>query len=454
MSSAVGFASVLSLVLVADGGASPPMQLSPADIYARVSASVFRVNSGEGFGSAVVVGRDLLVTNFHVVDGIQSVELVQGELTLRGLVVATDPKRDLALIEAEGLRVAPPRRRGFGNLRVGETVFALGTPKGLEQTFSQGIVSALRPKPPPNTLPVQHTAQIARGSSGGGLFDDRGRLVGINTSYYLGIEKDSYGDTSMAVPVDWVEELLRAKRQIVDGGQRPLSPVEASTFSAVRRPINLRCSLQVRRRYAPDMAGELTQLIDESKISGEIFLLNFRSETPTVVEGKLGDADRYEVVLSAIDTEAGIAQFSGSRTKPVITVFFASDGSVLYVVSEIGRLRGSLRKDVTFGFCEGFELPVPQKKEVFDEASSGIARLGIQDRCSKRDGEACLSLAKAALSEAQEGEAAVQARKACEADVAEGCSIAMGLYERVGNVRVARDMRFRLCQLSGGSVCR
>jgi hypothetical protein len=55
------------------------------------------------------------------------------------------------------------------------------------------------------------------------LFDDRGRLVGINTSYYLGIEKDSYGDTNMAVPVDWVEELLRAKRQIVDGGQRPLA---------------------------------------------------------------------------------------------------------------------------------------------------------------------------------------------------------------------------------------
>jgi hypothetical protein len=86
---------------------------------------------------------------------------------------------------------------------VGEPVYAVGAPQGLELSLSEGIVSQLRGGPPPL---IQTTVAISQGSSGGGLFNAEGELVGI-TTFYL---KDSQ-NLNFAVPVEWIGEVAETK---------------------------------------------------------------------------------------------------------------------------------------------------------------------------------------------------------------------------------------------------
>jgi hypothetical protein len=118
--------------------------------------------------------------------------------TLQG----SDPDKDLALLLAPGLTAAPARVGQASRLQVGEKVFAVGSPQGLELSLSEGIVSQLRGGPPPM---IQTTVAISQGSSGGGLFNEQGELVGI-TTFYL---KEGQG-LNFAVPVEWIREVAAA----------------------------------------------------------------------------------------------------------------------------------------------------------------------------------------------------------------------------------------------------
>lgn len=91
-------------------------------------------------------------------------------------------KSDLAWIKVYGLDTHRAEIRDYSSLKEGEKVYAVGNPRGLELTISDGIISGLRIIP--NGPLVQTNAAISAGSSGGGLFDDQGRLIGI-TSFDL-----------------------------------------------------------------------------------------------------------------------------------------------------------------------------------------------------------------------------------------------------------------------------
>ena len=114
-------------------------------------------------------------------------------------VKAGDPDKDLCLLTAPGLTAKPARLGRAARLKVGEPVYAVGAPQGLELSLSEGIVSQLRGGPPPL---IQTTVAISPGSSGGGLFNAEAELVGI-TTFYL---KDSQS-LNFAVPVEWIGEV-------------------------------------------------------------------------------------------------------------------------------------------------------------------------------------------------------------------------------------------------------
>ena len=115
------------------------------------------------------------------------------------ILQAEDSDKDVCLLEARGLETKPATLGKAAGLKVGEAVYAVGSPQGLELSLSDGIVSQLRGGPPPF---IQTTAAISPGSSGGGLFDAEGRLVGI-TSFYL---KGGQG-LNFALPVEWLAEV-------------------------------------------------------------------------------------------------------------------------------------------------------------------------------------------------------------------------------------------------------
>ena len=192
---------------------------SAAEVFAEVAPSVVVVlaldDNGEtaAQGSGVVVGKNEVATNCHVIENAQSVAVRQaadsgGGETYRmdSRISARAGERDLCLLFVEDLSVppaAPVAAMGAAKgLTVGEEVYAIGAPKGLELSLSRGVVSQLRGVHGKRAAPlVQTDAAISPGSSGGGLFNADGELVGITTFKWRG------ESLNFAIPAEWVGDL-------------------------------------------------------------------------------------------------------------------------------------------------------------------------------------------------------------------------------------------------------
>jgi S1-C subfamily serine protease len=219
---------------------------SPSVVYitslARRSVGWFNVMEvPQGTGSGFVWDRDgHIVTNFHVIQDAQATKVTfSGQSTYRATLVGVAPEKDLAI-----LRISAPREKlvpilvgTSGNLQVGQRVFAIGNPFGLDQTLTTGIVSALGRSIQSATDRsiegvIQTDAAINPGNSGGPLLDSAGRLVGVNTA----IASPSGGSAGIgfAVPVDTVNivvpQLIRHGRIV-----RPQLGVVLADDSITRR---------------------------------------------------------------------------------------------------------------------------------------------------------------------------------------------------------------------------
>ncbi|MCC7047940.1 MAG: trypsin-like peptidase domain-containing protein [Alphaproteobacteria bacterium] len=130
-------------------------------------------------GSAVALTPEIAVTNCHVVANHQFVAIVEGNRGVPAKVVQYQPN-DVCLLHVAGLALKPVAAvRMSADVRVGERAYAIGNPRGLERSLSEGLVSGMRVRD--KVKIVQTTALISPGSSGGGLFDAAGRLIGITT---------------------------------------------------------------------------------------------------------------------------------------------------------------------------------------------------------------------------------------------------------------------------------
>ena len=184
--------------------------LTPAEVYARVSPSVWRVATYDvdglplAQGSAVVIGVDALVTNCHVLSRSKRVAVRREKVSLDARLEMWDAQRDLCQLRATGLAAPAVRIAPTASLVVGQNVYAIGTPRGLELTMSAGLVSSLRKNASGQVILVQTSASISGGSSGGGLFDDSGALVGLTTLGSVGADTQNL---NFAIPADWINDL-------------------------------------------------------------------------------------------------------------------------------------------------------------------------------------------------------------------------------------------------------
>jgi S1-C subfamily serine protease len=158
--------------------------LVPTDVFERSEPSVWVVRtsaSGQPLsqGSAVAISRSTLLTNCHVLRGAGGIAISRGRASHPARLLSGDDETDRCVIETSGTLVPVEAVREFASLRVGEAVYAIGSPQGLENTLSPGIVSGLRNSAGQRL--VQTTAPFSPGSSGGALFDAGGYLVGITT---------------------------------------------------------------------------------------------------------------------------------------------------------------------------------------------------------------------------------------------------------------------------------
>jgi peptidoglycan hydrolase-like protein with peptidoglycan-binding domain len=165
-------------------------ELRPQDVFRRVSGSVFVLGAFTdrgpardpdiNQGSAVAVSNRHLLTNCHVVKGADVVFVLREGSVLKADVISANADADRCVLRTEADLPVFVGVRPFADLNVGEPVYSIGAPQGLELSMATGIVSSKRTFDG-GTRFVQTSAPISPGSSGGGLFDAYGNLVGITT---------------------------------------------------------------------------------------------------------------------------------------------------------------------------------------------------------------------------------------------------------------------------------
>ena len=170
--------------------------LTATQIYQRDSTGVVAIKAvtaeGEDEGTGIVLNdKGLILTNDHVIKGATSLSVDasgSSKKTTSATVVGEEANQDLALIKVDpsGLGLKPLTLASSSSARVGDTVYAIGTPYGLEETFTKGIVSALSreiaaPDGAKVTGAIQTDAALNPGNSGGPLFNEQGEVIGVNS---------------------------------------------------------------------------------------------------------------------------------------------------------------------------------------------------------------------------------------------------------------------------------
>jgi hypothetical protein len=185
------------------GGGSPDavfsvVQRSVYVLLSGPSRDSFRTRVNVSQGSAVAISDRLALTNCHVLRGNHAHFLVRGKSVYEVEVAYGDILTDRCAVALRSGALMPvPGVRAFSSLVVGERVYTVGSPSGLENTLGEGIIAGLRRRGGVDL--VQTSAPISPGSSGGGLFDSAGNLVGItafllrdNPTFNFAIAADAY----------------------------------------------------------------------------------------------------------------------------------------------------------------------------------------------------------------------------------------------------------------------
>lgn len=184
---------------------------SPADIAAQALPAIVSVRAGDSLGTGFVVRADgWVATNFHVIRGATEIAVVFSDQRQFPVIEIVNANRlhDLVIlrIDAHGLPVLHVGSRNA--VRPGDSVLAIGHPLGLEDTVSNGLVSAIRHVHDGLDV-LQVSAPIAPGSSGGPLLNDRGEVIGVATAFMNGGQNLNFG-----LPAKYVTELVENPRPI------------------------------------------------------------------------------------------------------------------------------------------------------------------------------------------------------------------------------------------------
>ena len=214
-----------------------PEEVTNIAVYDAVNRSVVNINTkatvtaglflvevpSEGAGSGIVLDKlGHVLTNFHVVEGAKEIQVMLYDgSSHNATIVGHDPATDVAVIRvAAPAEVLEPVRFGISSdLRVGQRVFAIGNPFGLERTLTTGIISSLnRSLPARNGRTIksiiQTDAAINPGNSGGPLLDSGSRLIGMNTA--IASRTGQSSGVGFAIPVG---TLARIVPQLIQRGK-------------------------------------------------------------------------------------------------------------------------------------------------------------------------------------------------------------------------------------------
>jgi putative serine protease PepD len=223
--------------------------LTATQIYQRDSTGVVAIKAitaeGEDEGTGIVLNeKGLILTNDHVIKGATSLAVDasgSSKKTASAKIVGEEANQDLALIEVDpsGFELKPLTLASSSSVQVGDTVYAIGTPYGLEETFTKGIVSALgreisAPDGAKITGAIQTDAALNPGNSGGPLLNEQGEVIGVNSqiaSDAAETEGSQPGSTGVGFAIS--SNIVAAAIKTIEAG-RGVSYASATGESAVQ----------------------------------------------------------------------------------------------------------------------------------------------------------------------------------------------------------------------------
>ena len=352
----------------------------------------------KGVGSGFIFSSDgLIMTNAHVVDGADEVLVtLTDKREFKAKILGSDKRSDVALVKIEATGLPAIKVGDVGRLRVGEWVMAIGSPFGLENTVTAGIVSA-KQRDTGDFLPfIQTDVAINPGNSGGPLINMRGEVVGINSQIYS--RSGGFMGISFAIPMDEavrVVEQLRSQGRVSRGriGVQ-IGPVSKEVAESMGLPKAQGALVTGVETGAPaDKAGvEAGDII--VKFDGKP--IEKSSDLPRVVGGiKPG-------------TKSTVTVFRRGSTKDLAVTVAEIEADA--APSKAGEAPETKSKGVTgqvYGLVVS-DLSEAQKKELkiksgvrIDAAAEGAARAGL------REGDVIIAVGNTEVASVRELEAAL-----------------------------------------------
>ena len=209
--------AIVVLLLFCTISTAPAQTTLPAEDIAEkaLAATVYlemKDKNGKtlGIGSGFFVKSNLIATNYHVIEGAaKGTAKLVGKYTTYNIegVTATDKTNDLALLKVIAYGIKPLSLGDSDAVRIGATVYVAGNPKGLEGTFSDGIISSRRDKDTKERL--QMTAPISPGSSGGPVINRKGEVIGISFAGHQALDAQNL---NFAIPSKYLKALLEQSK--------------------------------------------------------------------------------------------------------------------------------------------------------------------------------------------------------------------------------------------------
>ena len=226
LSTASGSASPLALTEAHAAPAFDSEEQNNIAVYKKALPSVVNITSKsvafnffygqvpqEGQGSGFILDRaGHVLTNFHVIADANRIEVkTSDKRTYKATIVGSDKIHDLALLQINAPNLQPVTLSDSSDLAVGQNVYAIGNPFGLNGTMTRGIISSIRsirgPEGSPIEDAIQTDAAINPGNSGGPLLNSRGEVIGINTLIATGGAEQSSG-IGFAIPINTAKAVL------------------------------------------------------------------------------------------------------------------------------------------------------------------------------------------------------------------------------------------------------
>jgi serine protease Do len=304
----------------------------------------------KGYGSGFIIGSDgYIVTNSHVVDDADSIKVtLSDKRELDAKLIGTDKGSDIALLKIEAKELPVVTFGDSSKLKVGQWVYAIGAPFGLDYTATQGIVSALsRHLPDGNYVPfIQTDVSINPGNSGGPLFDLTGKVVGVNSMIYS--RSGGYMGVSFSVPANLVKNVtdqLKSKGYVSRGKLgvhiQDLSQELATSFN-LKSPEGALVA-KVEPDSPADKAGIMTG--DVIVAYGDSPIRSAADLPPLVGDTLIGDEVAVKLIRNGAEKSIGVTvgQLDNKAEKEKKELARASSGESLGIL--VAELTDNQRED-------------------------------------------------------------------------------------------------------------